>query len=591
MKTSEYILNYIKEKGIGHVFLVTGGFISPIVDSFDKGQNLECICTTQEQGAAMAAEAYSRISKNLGVAMATSGPGATNLITGIACAYFDSTPVLYITGQVSTKEFSNKKGPRQIGFQETDIVNMVKPITKYSKLVKDAKKIKYELDKAIHFAKSRRPGPVLLDIPIDVQFADIISSELESYNLPCKKIDYSLLDQKIDQTIQLIKDAKRPVVILGAGIKIGRAEKETKKLIERLEIPVALSWGGIDLLPYNHPLRIEGFGVAANRVGNFAVQNSDLIISLGSRLDTRQTGSRPETFAREAKKVVLDIDSKELYKDRGIKIDIDINYDINDFLERINKRELKPNDLSSWKDKIKTWKEKYPICLPEYFNQKEKVNPYVFIDALSDKLKEGEIITVDTGNNLTWTMQGFKVKQGQRLFSDLGHASMGYALPASIGACFAANKKQVICITGDGGLKMNINELETIVKHNLPIKIFLLNNKGYGMIRQFQDVWFKSHHKASSIEGGLGDTNLSKVAQAYGIRTFQIKNNQDLNKIDEALDYQGPVLCNLELSSNAKTIPKLEFGKPIEDSSPLLERGEFNENMVVKPLNNDKKKK
>jgi len=584
MKTSDYILNYLKEKNIGHVFLVTGGFVSPLVDSFDKTQNLEYICTTQEQGAAMAAEAYSRISKNLGVAMATSGPGATNLITGIACAYFDSTPVLYITGQVNTKEFSNKNGPRQIGFQETDIVRMTKPITKYSKLVKNAEEIRYELDKAVYIAKSGRPGPVLLDLPIDIQLAEICPSELKSYSPPSKKIDYSLLGKKVDQTISLIKDAKRPVIILGAGVKIGRVEKETKKLIERLEIPVVLSWGGIDLLPYEHPLRIEGFGVAANRAGNFAVQNSDLIISLGSRLDTRQTGNRPETFARGAKKVILDINKEELYKGRGMKIDVDFNYDINDFLENIKDKKIKTQDLSSWKEKIKMWKEKYPACLPEYFNQKEKVNPYVFIDTLSNKLKEGEIITVDTGNNLSWTMQGFKVKKNQRLFSDLGHASMGYALPASIGACFAANKKQVICITGDGGFKMNINELETIVNHNLPIKIFLFNNHGYGMIKQFQDVWFKSNYNASSIEKGLGNADLLKITQAYGMKTFSINNHNELGKIEDVLNYKGPVLCNLEINPNEKTIPKLEFGKPIEDSSPLLDRKEFLENMIIKPL-------
>ncbi len=584
MKTSDYILNYLKQENVNHAFLVIGGFISPLVNSFDKNKNLEYICTSQEQGAAMAAEAYSRISKNLGVAMTTSGPGATNLITGIACAYFDSTPVLYITGQVNTKEFTIKKGPRQTGFQETNIVDMVKPITKFSYQVKDAKDIRYFLGKAIYTAKSRRPGPVLLDLPIDVQLADINPLKLKYYVPKPIEIDYSLLDSKVNQTIDLIEYAKRPVIILGAGVKIGKAEEKTKELVEKLGIPTALSWGGIDLLPYNHPLRIEGFGVASNRAGNFAVQNSDLIISLGSRLDTRQTGNCPNTFARGAKKVILDIDSGELYKRNGINIDIGINYDINDFLNNINNKTIKTQDLSSWKEQIKIWKAKYPACLPEYFNQKEKVNPYIFVDTLSDNLSEGDVIAVDTGNNLTWTMQGFKIKKNQRLFSDLGHASMGYALPASIGACFANNKKPVICITGDGGFKMNINELETIVNHNLPIKIFVFNNHGYDMLKQFQDVWFNSDYKASSVEGGLGDADLLKVSKAYGLKIFNITCHKELWKIKETLDYESPVLCNVELKPGSKTIPKLEFGKPIEDSSPLLDRAEFLENMIVPPI-------
>lgn len=584
MKTTDYILDYLKEIGVNHAFLVTGGFISPLINSFNSKKNLEYICTGQEQGAAMAAEAYSRISKNLGVAMTTSGPGATNLVTGIACAYFDSIPTLYLTGQVNTNEFTNKNGPRQVGFQETDIVSIVKPITKFSYQIRDVKEIRYILEKAVYLAKSGRPGPVLLDLPIDIQLTEINPTELNGYIPPMDSINYSLLDKKIYQTIEIISDAKRPVVILGAGIKIGRAEEKIKYFVEKLGIPVALSWGGADLLPYDHPLRIDGFGVAANRPGNFAVQNADLVISLGSRLDTRQTGNRPETFARAAKKIALDIDGSELYKNRGIKIDVDINYDINVFLERITDKEIITSDLSDWKKQIQTWKNRYPACLPEYFNQKEKVNPYVFIDALSNKLDEGEIIVADTGNNLTWTMQAFKIKKNQRLFSDLGHASMGYAVPASIGACFAANKKQIISITGDGGLKMSVNELETIVKHNLPIKTFLFNNHGYGMIKQFQDVWFKSDYRASSIEGGLGDADLLKVGQAYGLKTFQINDHRELNKIDEILKYGGPVLCSIELEPSAKTIPKLEFGKPIEDSSPLLSREEFFENMIIKPI-------
>ena len=587
MKVSDYILGYIADLGVRHAFLVTGGVITPVINSFNE-TNLEYICTNHEQGAAMAAEAYSRITGNLGVAMATSGPGATNLITGIACAYFDSIPTLYLTGQVASQDTTYKGGPRQVGFQETDIVNMVKPITKFSQRINNPRRIKYYLDKAVYYAKSGRPGPVLLDLPMDVQLADINQDKLKSYTPKVEKPDYSLLEKKVNQTISLIKKAKRPIIILGAGVKLGKAEKQTKDLVEKLNIPVVLSWGGMDLLPHKHPLLVEGLGVSSNRAGNFAVQNSDLIISLGSRLDTRQTGANPGTFAREAKKVVLDVDKRELYKGRGLKIDIDINYDINDFLENIDKKinAVETEDLSDWKNKIKKWKEKYPICPPEYFKQKNKINPYVFMDILSDESKEGDIIIGDTGGNIIWTMQGFKVKEGQKLFSAFGNSPMGYSLPASIGACFAAGKKPITCIIGDGGLKMNINELETVVKYNLPIRTFLMNNHEYGIIKQFQDVWFNSQYKATCVEGGLGNSDLLKIGAAFGMATMQINNHNELQgKVREVLDYKGPILCSVELKSGQKMIPKLEFGRPIEDSFPYLDRKEFSENMIIPCLN------
>lgn len=587
MKLSDYVLQYLKDLGVNHAFLVTGGALAFLVDSFEKTKNIEYICTTQEQGAAMAAEAYSRITENLGVAMATSGPGATNLMTGIGCAYFDSIPTLYITGQVNTYESTTKDGPRQIGFQETNVVDIVKPLTKFAAQVGDPSDIRYFLDKAVYLAKSGRPGPVLLDLPMDVQRAEIDPPKLKSYRPRKNKCDYALLDKKVYETIDLIRKAKRPVIILGAGVKLGKAQKKTRNLIEKLRIPVVLSWGAMDVLAYDHPLLIEGFGVSSNRAGNFAVQNADLIISLGSRLDTRQTGGRPETFARGAKKVVLDVDEAELYKGRGLKIDVDINYDINDFLEVALKKidGVSVNDLSGWKERIRTWKTKYPICLPEYLEQKDKVNPYAFMDALSKESKEGDIIITDAGATLTWTMQGFKVKERQRLFSAFGNSPMGYSLPASIGACFAANKKPVTCIIGDGGFKMNINELETIVRHNLPIKIFVMNNHEFGIIKQFQDVWLNSAYKAACVETGLGDSDLLKVAEAFGTATARIGNHGQLRKkVKEVLDYDGPISCSVEVKHSERIVPKLEFGKPIEDPTPLLDRNEFLENMIVEPI-------
>jgi len=587
MKGSEYLLNYLKEKGVNHAFLITGGSIAPTIDSFDSSKNLEYICTTNEQGAAIAAEAYSRVSGKLGVAMSTSGPGATNLVTGIACAYFDSIPTLYITGQVNDYESTWKNGPRQVGFQETNIVGMVKPITKYASRVNNLKELPYELEKAIHIATSGRPGPVLLDLPFNTQHGELKEEEIKHYSPKKTKVNYKLLNEKVDEVINLLKNSERPVIIAGSGIKLGNAKKKTRTLVEKLGIPVVETWGAIDFLPYDHPLFVEGFGVSHNRAGNFTVQNSDLLISLGARLDTRETGGKRSSFARGAKKVVVDIDKNELYKDRGMNIDVGIDYDLNDFVDTLLEKSdnIKIQDISNWKEIINDWKQKFPIVQPEYLNQSDKVNPYVFMESLSKESKEGDIIIADTGANLMWTMQGWKTKEDQKIFSAFGHSPMGYSLPASIGASFASNKGPITCIIGDGGIKMNINELETLVRHKLPIKIFLINNHELGTIKQFQDTLFNSRYKASSIEGGLGDTDLLTIGKAYGLDTVQINNHKEMNsKIKEVFDNKNPTLCSVELRHGEKVIPKVEFGRPIEDPTPLLDRDEFNKIMIVPPI-------
>ena len=587
MKAARYILNHLREEGVRHAFVYQGGAIAPMINEFDRNENLEFICPAHEQGGAIAAEAYSRVTGNLGVAISTSGPGATNLMTGIACAYFDSIPTLYITGQVNPNESTWEGGPRQLGFQETDIVKMVSPVTKYATRVDNPEKIRYELEKSIYLAKSGRSGPVLLDLPFNTQMAEMDEQDLRPYDVPRKEVDYDLLDQKVNQTVDLIKNAERPVIVLGAGVKLGKAQKKTRTLIEKLGIPFVSSWGALDILPYNHPLFVEGIGVSHGRAGNFTMQNSDLLISLGSRLDTRQTGGNRATFARKAKKIVVDIDAGELSERKGLGIDVPINYDINDFVDRLNKgiEGVQTRDISEWKERTQNWKEKYPLCLPEYFNQQNKVNPYVFMDALSDESQEGDLIVVDTGSTLMWAMQSWKTKEGQMLFSDFGHSSMGYALPASIGASFASGKSPVTCITGDGGIKMNIQELETIVRHNVPSHIFVVNNHELGTIKQFQDSLFDSKYNASCFEGGLGDTDLLAVASAYGLETCQINNHREMRgKIKEVLGYNGPILCSVELRQGEKVMPKAGFGRPIEDPEPFLDREEFNANMIVPPI-------
>jgi len=589
MKLSDYVAHFLAEQGIKHVFLITGSAAVHLIDSIAKNPDIDYVCTQHEQAAAMAAEAYSRITENLGAALSTSGPGATNLITGVCCAYFDSIPAIFITGQVPRSQMKRGYAVRQLGFQETDVVSMFESTTKYAVLVDDPQSIKYELEKATYLARTGRPGPVLLDIPDDVQRAEINPDELKSF-VPEEAPGLNKPGWDIKRVLELIAESKRPVVIFGGGIKSSKAQAKAVAFAEKLGFPVALTWAAMDILPYNHPLVVGGFGVSSVRWGNFAVQNSDLILTIGTRLDTHEAGDKLKTFAREAKKIVLDIDKGELdkYKGRGMNVDIMINADAGDFFDQINDKldGISQQDITGWTEKIKEWKNKYPVCPPQYFEQKEKVNPYVFMDCLSEASSEGDVIITDAGATLTWTMQAYKVKKNQKLFSAFNHSPMGYALPASIGAHYADGKNTVICIIGDGGIQMNIQELATIARHKLPIKIFLIDNRGYAIIRQTQETWLDSRYEASSLEGGLALPDFINIARAYGIGTEVIDNHAELRgKLSKILASHDAVLCTVNLRPDEKITPKLAFGRPIEELTPPLDRKEFLENMLIEPWN------
>lgn len=586
MKLSDYIADFLAKQGIRHVFAISGGASVHMIDSIAKHPGINYICPQHEQAGAMAADAYSRVTGNIGAAISTSGPGATNMITGVCCAYYDSVPVIYITGQVSTFRLKGDTGVRQMGFQETDTVEMFRPITKYAIRVDDPAKIRYEIEKACYLARSGRPGPVLLDIPDNLQREQINPDELESY-IPEPAIkDLSQLSRQVDRCVQLIGRAKKPVIILGWGIHLAKAEREARELIDQLGFPVAPTWAMLDILPFTHPLFVGGFGSHGTRYGNFTVQNADLVLSIGARLDTRAS-SPLATFAREAKKIVVDIDRNELnkFKVLGMETDMLIHANAGDFLRAINQRivDISRQDISEWMRQIALWKKRYLICPPEYYEQ-EEVNPYVFVNALSKESAEGDVIFTDTGCTLAWMMQAFEFKENQRLFHDFNNTAMGYALPASIGACFALDGKPITCVTGDGALQMNLQELATVVRHQLPIKIFLINNCGYSMIQQTQDQWLNSMYYASTVEGGLAFPNFVKVAKAYNFKTVTITYNKELcKKIRKVFTIDGPVFCNVEISPKHRVIPQVKYGRPIEDSEPLLERSEFFQNMTVNP--------
>lgn len=596
MKLSDYLVQYLIERGSTHTFLVTGGACAHIVDSLGKNKKMTYVCVQHEQAAAMAVDAYSRVSKRLGVAVATSGPGATNLITGMCCLWFDSIPGLFITGQVNTHETKGDRKVRQIGFQETDIVDIVRPITKYAVMVTDPKTIKYHLDKAYSLATSARPGPVLLDIPLNVQHADINPDELQGY-VPgkAKNESRSALWEKAHKAAVLLMKAKRPVIIAGMGVKIAGGVAEFRTLTERLGFPVISSWSGIDVLEHTHPLYFGQFGVYGNRAANFIVQNSDTFLSIGSRLDTRQASGQPQTFARAAKKIVVDIDQHELHKG-VVKADLPINADAKEFLTILIEEvvRLKKPDVRAWIVRCEAWKKAYPSVLPEYFKQKKYVNPYVFVRTLADELGTGDIIIADEGGNLVWSVQAFHVKKDQQFFSAFAHSPMGYSFPASIGAYFASPKRPIICLDGDGGFQLNIQELQTIRHYAIPVKIFILNNNAYGIIKQFQEVYFDATYTATTNEFGYSAPDFVRVAEAYGIPAVRITNHRDLKKkIRKILKSKGPVLCDVSIDESQKLIPKLiadktptgkYISKPLEDMAPFLPRDEFMENMIVEPL-------
>ena len=566
-----------------------------MVDSFSRVKNIKYTCVAHEQAAAMMADSYSRMGPNLSCTMVTSGPGATNLITGIACSWFDSIPAIHITGQVNSyeKQGAQKgtKNTRQVGFQETDIVSITKPITKFSYQIKSPNEIRYILEKASYLAQSGRPGPVVIDIPMNFQKADINEKKLKRFTPPKLKSNKIYLKRNIKKIISLIKKSSRPVVLLGGGIKIAKVQEKINNFIKKINVPIVTTWSGVDVIDHNHKNYIGNVGVYGSRSANFAVQNSDLLLCLGSRLDTRITGGVPSTFARNSKVISVDIDKNELSKQRGLKLYLKVNSNLFDFFnvfEKDNKKFKYQN--KDWLNKCEKWKKNYPIVLRKYYSQKKFVNPYVFIEELSKILNNKAVIVADDGGHLTWAIQAFKVKQGQKLFSAFGNSPMGYAFPASIGASIALNKQKVICIDGDGSIQINIQELQTVIFNRLPIKIIVMNNNGYGIIKQFQELYLKKRYEATTAATGVVNPDFKKVSKAYGINYTLISNHKNLiRNLKKPIMSNKPEFIEVLLKPDQKIVPKLQFGNPIEDLSPLLPRKEFNQNMFVKSVSRSKK--
>ena len=576
MKLSDYVANFLS-KVTKHVFVGQGSSVIHLLDSIDNQKKIKIIPSQNEQGAAIAADAYSRLNNKYGVSIATSGPGIINLTQGIACSYFDSIPSMHISGAVITNHLRKDKNLRQFGFQEMEVVDLVKPITKYAVLLKNKNNIRYELEKMFYLSKEGRPGPVLMDLPDDLQRQEVNPKTLKGYKIPKKKEKKINFQNKL---LKLIKKSKRPLIIPGYGVTLSNTSTEIKNLIKKTGIPYAPSWAVLDLFSHTDMNFAGTFGVAATRYGNFAVQNADLIIVLGCRLNTQLTGSDISTFAKKAKKIIVDVDSAEIKKINNLlKVDLKINLDLRDFFKRIKKLKFKKNNYTKWKNKFKEWKVKYPICKPTYYAQSKKVNPYVFMRKLSEKTNKNAILIPDASANLIWSMQAFNI-DGQSVFTALNHSPMGYSMAATIGAYFANPQKNIICTIGDGSMQMNIQELETISFYKLPVKIFVINNGGYGLIKMTQETWLKSNKVGVDESSGLGMPDLQKIAKAYGITTCEINNNNEIEKkLKYILNSKKPILCDVRINSDSKVNPKITSGKPIHDMSPFLERNEILKNM------------
>ena len=590
MTLSEYVLEFLKRKKVQNIFLLTGGAISFMVDAIPRIKKIKYTCVAHEQAAGMMADSYSRVGPNLSCTMTTSGPGATNLITGIGCSWFDSTPALHITGQVNSyeKQGAQKgtKKTRQIGFQETDIISITKSITKFSYQLKNPNEIRYVLEKACYLAQSGRPGPVVVDIPMNFQRAKIKIDKLKKFTPPKNNVKKNLLRKNIKKIIFLLKKSTRPVILLGGGIKTSRSQKYLKVFLKKVNAPIVSTWSGIDTIDHEHKNYIGCIGVYGSRAANFAVQNSDLLLNLGSRLDTRVTGGVPSSFARNSKVISVDVDKNELSKKRGLELHLKINSDLSDFFRVCNK-EIKNFKYTNsvWIEKCHKWKKQYPLVQKKYYSQKKFVNPYVFFNELSKILNKKSIIIGDTGGHLTWAMQAFKAKEGQKIFSAFGNSPMGYALPASISASIASNKSKVISINGDGSIQLNIQELQTAVFNKLPIKIIVMNNNGYGIIKQFQEQYLNKRYEATTPKTGVVNPDFRKVSRAYGINYTLIQNNYNLKQsLAKPIKSNKIEFIEVLLKPDQKIIPKLQFGRPIEDLSPLLPREEFKRNMYIKTI-------
>lgn len=599
VKLSDWIFKFLAGEGVRHVFMLTGGGAMHLNDSLGTADAIEYICTSHEQAAAMAAESYAKVTGGLGVCLVTAGPGGTNAITGVAGAWLDSTPMLVLSGQAKRADLKGSSGVRQMGVQEVDIVSMVAPITKYAVTVMEPSEIRFHMEKAVHLALTGRPGPVWIDLPLDVQGASIEESALRGFD----KADEPLrglapadeISAAARRAIELLNAAERPVILVGNGVRLAGARAEMRQLIERLGVPVLATWPAHDMVPDDHPLMVGRPGPMAPRGANFTLQNADWLLSLGARLDLVVTGYAPQNFARAATKIMVDVDAAELRK-MGQTIDVPVCADAQAFIvEMIRQMErVKARDRSAWERRWREWQTKYPVVMPEYRNLGDRVSTYVLGEAISEASAPNDVIVSgSSGAGIEIFCLAARLREGQRLFLTTALGAMGNGLPGLIGACIANGRRRTISVDGDGGLQLNIQELETARRLELPIKLFVLNNDGYASIRTSQSRYF-GRLAGADATSGVTLPPLQGVVEAYGLPYARIDSDRGLvARVRELLDAPGPVVVEVMTPREEPRAPSLSsmrkpdgsmVSKPLEDLWPFLPREEFLSNMIIPPI-------
>jgi len=575
MKGVDFIVEYLKRhEKVSHVFTYAGGTNAWLLDALHRAQGISYLPMRHEQNAAFAAEGYARASGLLGVALTMSGPGATNLITGIADAFFDSIPVLFLTGQVTTTTYKFHKPVRQLGYQETDIVSIAKSITKSAMMAESEKEMTMMLRKSISIAKANRPGPVLLDIPTDIQRREVDPQELTIKpvvsNNPCASAD------EVDQVFHLIKNSRRPVVLVGGGVRAAESCQLLLEFINRFKIPVVVSLRGKDAFPHDHPLFAGFIGSYGNRYANLTLVNSDLVIALGSRLDSRQTAD-PKTFAREAKKIHVDIDFNEL--NNTVIVDLAIHSHLKSFFKLILLKDCTKSSFQrqEWLKYIQEVKKVFAV---DGIGETQKVDPKAFLRTLSRAAVGNEIFLADVGNHQMWTAQELSLRGDQRFLTSSGLGTMGFSIPAGIGAYCACPDRNIVSIVGDGGFQMSIPEIETIVRNKIPLKIIVFNNNILGLMWHFQNENFTGGHPATEDKYSCPD--VQKVACAYGLSSKRLENNSEVKEgIQWLLSSDGPALLEVAVHPSWAAYPKVKPGNPLEGQLPEVDKNLLAQYMLI----------
>jgi|TARA_R110002050_G_scaffold260733_5_gene400531 acetolactate synthase-1/2/3 large subunit len=592
VKVSDLVALFLKEKGIKHVFGIIGSANAHIFDSISKLGYTEIICVHHEQAATMAMQTYYRVTGKISAAIVTAGGGSVNAITGVMSAWADSVPGLVISGQENTRFIDSMEHMRMWGIQGYDSAFMVSKITKYSTLVKEPDASVFELEKAYDIAGNGRPGPVWVDFPMDVQGSLVAPASLKKYQ-PEKPIKGSMSHSDLESIRDLLRSSKRPVLWLGHGIRIAGAVGKIEELLKVKDIPVLLSWAGLDMLNSQHPCNFGSAGVYGNRAGNFVLQNADLVISIGNRMAIPMIGYDPSELVREGKIVQVDIDQNELNKLSDV-VDISLQCDSGVFLDALinmlSESTIPTYDV--WLEKCQEYVTNYPKIGPEHEDTPGYINSYKVIDHLFDLFADDQIITTDMGTALLSGHQAAKLNGRQRLMTSTGLGEMGYGLPAAIGASFGANKSEVIALNCDGGIMMNLQELQTISHHRLPIKTFIFNNDGYLMIKHTQKNLLDGRYTSTDKNSGISCPNFSKVAEAFDMQFYRISAWDHFDStVQKVLASEGPVICEIIMDPEQYFYPKLSLAKtdaggivspPLEDLSPILPRDKFRESMIVK---------